>query len=41
MNHSRLDIGTMAAEIPAIKTFKQINPTLYAYTMPGVEYNEG
>lgn len=30
----------MAAEIPAIKTFKQINPTLYAYTMPGVEYNE-
>ena len=31
----------MAAEIPAIKTFKQINPTLYAYTMPGVEYNEG
>ena len=27
--------------IPAIKTFKPINPTLYAYTMPGVEYNDG
>ena len=27
--------------VPKIKTFKPINPKLYAYTTPGVSYNEG
>ena len=40
-HRQRLEMTTMGTKAPAIKTFKKIKPTLYAYTMPGVDYNEG